>query len=184
VTRATKTGEKGTSSRAEKESPDKKEKETKPSDEGAAGGGAGTNPDDKGNLEDILDKVAKEGKSPTKGAPQKEGKPQEISDDAKNRDLALDTLADKLRKNEIDRKLADKLKELGLTKEQALKLIGDKKQERIKSTGKQADQGPGGTLTTKKQRTEQIVDPASDVPDELSSSYRTFTEKRNQQPKK
>ena len=46
------------------------------------------------------------------------------------------------------------------------------------------DQGPGSTLTTKKQRTEQIVDPASDVPDELSSSYRTFTEKRNQQPKK
>ncbi|HMO35913.1 MAG TPA: hypothetical protein PKA06_07720, partial [Gemmatales bacterium] len=153
-----------------------------PGEEGHAGPGAGSNPKDQGKLDDLLKEMAKDSeKQKRPSAPEKEQKPQEITaDDARNKELALDSLAEKLRKGEIDRKLADKLKELNLTKEEALKLVNDRKLDRQKSTGKQVDQGPGSALTTRRQRTEQIVDPNNDPPDELSSSYRTFTEKRNQ----
>ena len=108
---------------------------------------------------------------------------QEVSEDmARKRELALETLADKLRKGDIDRNLADKLKQLNLTKEDALKLVERNKLDKIKSANRGKDQAPGANLTTVKRKLDQAGDAGQDVPDELSSSYRTFTERRNQQP--
>ncbi|HQR41836.1 MAG TPA: hypothetical protein PLX97_04110, partial [Gemmatales bacterium] len=69
-------------------------------------------------------------------------------------------------------------------KEEALKHVNNKKLDRVKSASRGSDQGPGGNMTTIKRKLDQGGDPGQDVPDELSSSYRTFTERRNQQPKK
>ncbi|MFT3880874.1 MAG: hypothetical protein QM703_14580 [Gemmatales bacterium] len=159
-------------------------------DKGQAGNGPGKDPNDKGDLGKLMEQVAKDNKKPektnfeAKAADGNAKKGQDVDTDAaRKRELALDTLADKLRRGDIDRQLADKLKELKLTKEEALKLVQNQKTDRIKGSGKQADQLTGKSLTGVKQKTEQIIDPATDVPDELSSSYRSFTEKRNQ-PKK
>ncbi|HQR08742.1 MAG TPA: hypothetical protein PLN21_18090, partial [Gemmatales bacterium] len=154
-------------------------------DKGQAGSGPGKDPNDKGDLGKLMDEVAKNKKPfEAKAAESNDKKGQDVdADAARKRELALDTLADKLRRGDIDRQLADKLKELKLTKEEALKLVQNQKTDRVRGAGKQADQLTGKSLTGVKQRTEQIIDPATDVPDELSSSYRSFTEKRNQ-PKK
>ena len=69
-----------------------------------------------------------------------------------------------------------------LAREEAIKLLENKKLDRVRSTNKGTDIGPSKSLTTMKNGTEQVISPTQDVPDELSSSYRTFTQKRNQQP--
>ena len=109
-----------------------------------------------------MEQIAKNNKPPqkadfnAKAAEGNDKKGQDVDDEAaRKRNLALDTLAEKLSRGDIDRKLADKLKELKLTKEEALKLVQNQKLDRVKSTGKQTDQGPGKTLTTNKTKSER-----------------------------
>ncbi|MBL8821864.1 MAG: hypothetical protein JNJ77_04695 [Planctomycetia bacterium] len=157
-------------------------------DKGMPGSGQGTDPQDKGDLSKILEQVSKDNRAPEKSnfnakpaAAKDDQKGQEVDQEAaRKRELALDSLAEKLKRGDIDRKLADKMKELNLTKEEALKMVQNQQLQRVRGTGKQSDQGPGKTLTSGRRTTEQIIDPATDVPDELSSSYQRFTEKRNQ----
>jgi len=146
-------------------------------------------PGDQGKLDDLLKQAhgdtKKEG---TKFDPNQAGnlpgdknKPQEIdAEAAKKKNLAIDTLLDKLRKGDIDKNLGDALKRQSLTKEEAIKLLENNKLDRQRAQGPGTTIGPSKSLTTVKRGTEQIIDPSQDVPDELSSSYRTFTQKRNQ----